>query len=272
MAQGRNTTIYRGLPKNCNCPVVVKAYNKAQVRKSCWRQLELEKELLRDISHPNIIQGLGHWEDEAAFYLVQEHADGRSLKQYLKQNLKSRQDSSIKVTEHKVVKEVVLPLLSALSYLHKMGIVHRDLKPDNIVFACSILKVIDFGLAMDVARDRIKMKVGTLHYMAPEMQDCATIMPSAELMDRVDVWGVAVIAWELLSGLLPFHHHSKNGTKMLIVEGDPPWDSVKTVSSEGKDFLKRGLEKFPEHRPSVEELLEHPWILRHSPVQGQARE
>jgi serine/threonine protein kinase len=88
------------------------------------------------------------------------------------------------------------------------------------------LQIIDFGLALDMNLDPPTSRVGTLHYMAPELQGQVT-PPGAPLAERVDCWAVGVIAWELMSGRLPFTHESRNCTRALIVEGIPPWKQVR---------------------------------------------
>lgn len=65
---------------------------------------------------------------------------------------------------------MVTPLLKVLHSLHQLGIVHRDIKPENIFFESDgTLRLGDFGLAINTARERPISRVGTLDYMAPEV-------------------------------------------------------------------------------------------------------
>lgn len=60
--------------------------------------------------------------------------------------------------------------LTPLQYLHTRGIIHRDIKPENILFTSDMtLKLADFGLAIDLRRERAVTRAGTLDYMAPEV-------------------------------------------------------------------------------------------------------
>ncbi len=101
--------------------------------------------------------------------------------------------------------EWLVPVASALDALHERGLVHRDVKPENVVRvlgrAVPTVKLVDFGLAAHVdGRDRITrqgMLVGTPHYMAPEVAEGE--VASA----RSDVYSLAVLAYELLTGKPP---------------------------------------------------------------------
>jgi serine/threonine protein kinase len=75
-------------------------------------------------------------------------------------------------TEHAAFAEQhVFVKLCCLQYLHTRGIIHRDIKPENILFSSGMtLKLADFGLAIDLRRERAVTRAGTLDYMAPEVR------------------------------------------------------------------------------------------------------
>jgi len=120
---------------------------------------------------------------------------------------------------------IVSQLGQALDDAHRRHLVHRDLKPDN-VFLCQtaegdVAKLLDFGSVKDRgARAKNLTVVGTTigspHYMAPEQAE-----GRATLDGRADVWSVAAIVYECLSGQLPFPGHSGPRILLDILTAEP---------------------------------------------------
>ncbi|KAK9814101.1 hypothetical protein WJX72_000692 [[Myrmecia] bisecta] len=246
IADGRNTHVYLGVTKDAKqATVAIKAYYKAHMGPGAGRHLALERELLRTLRHPHIVQGFGEFEDEAANYLVQEFAEGDNLLHYIRhhQSLARREGLSHTacMPEQEIAVRIAAPLLDALALLHSRGIVHCDLKPENLVFQRGVLKVIDLGLAIDVAVDKLHCKVGTLHYLSPEV--IAANPPQGAAATKLDIWGLGIVVWELLTGRTPFYHESRNITMSLITEAKLPLDDLTRlhVSSQCKDFLTPAL-------------------------------
>ncbi|MFJ5566391.1 serine/threonine protein kinase [Lysinibacillus xylanilyticus] len=97
--------------------------------------------IMGQINHRNIVKYIGHFEENESIYIVMEYYEGTLLDQYLK-------DFSINDRDH-LYTSIFLPLIGALSYLHKKGILHRDIKPSNIMIdsegnPC----LLDFGSAI----------------------------------------------------------------------------------------------------------------------------
>lgn len=157
--------------------------------------------------------------------------------------------------------------MQAIIYCHKNRICHRDLKPDNFMFASkeegSTVKLIDFGLSRSFYKFqmtgegkclRMQTKVGTAHYMAPEIlkQDYSYAW---------DTWSAGVILYIMLWGYPPFIGRDEEEVFRANLEGkydfnDKVWDEV---SDEAKDLISKIL--VPEkERLSPKECLSHPWI------------
>ncbi|EDM76280.1 serine/threonine protein kinase [Plesiocystis pacifica SIR-1] len=157
-----------------------------------------------EIGHPNVVEisDFGETEEGAPFF-VMEHLDGDDLAHLL-----HRQGP----IPWERLSRWLLQLCAGLSAAHEVGVVHRDLKPDNCVRVIredgtERLKIIDFGVAK-LTRDELVegerltqtgVVVGTPEYISPEQA-----RGEAELDHRVDVYALGVIAFEMLTGKLPF--------------------------------------------------------------------
>ncbi|MGE7129362.1 serine/threonine protein kinase [Lysinibacillus xylanilyticus] len=97
--------------------------------------------IMGQINHRNIVKYIGHFEENESIYIVMEYYEGTLLDQYLK-------DFSINDRDH-LYTSIFLPLIGALSYLHKKGILHRDIKPSNIMIDSEGNPyLLDFGSAI----------------------------------------------------------------------------------------------------------------------------
>lgn len=168
-----------------------------------------EAETLVRLTHPNTVRlfDFGALAD-GTLALVMEYVDGHSLAQEL-----ARGPLSLARVER-----ILTQIGGALKEAHEHGIVHRDLKPDNVLIEhrqgqADFVKVLDFGIARAATNDDAKrtrltqqgMMIGTPPYMSPEQF-------MGESVDaRSDIYSLALIAYELLSGRLPF-------------EANTPWE------------------------------------------------
>lgn len=208
--------------------------------------------------HEHIVEvlDLGYAEDGAP-YLVMEYLRGASLSQVLKQ------EGRLSPTR---TAQIVGQVLAALRAVHDRGIVHRDLKPDNVFLTrrgalTDYVKVLDFGISKMRHEEgepskltRTGVTMGTPHYMSPEQARGVR-----NLDHRVDLYAVAVITYECLTGRLPLVGDNYHALlqQILRVEPAPPSSLVPGLPPELDAVVLRGLAKDPSLRyATAAEMLE----------------
>jgi calcium/calmodulin-dependent protein kinase I len=219
--------------------------------------LDNEIDLLKNLSHANIVQLYETLEDSTTIYLIMELINGSDLFD-ISDMLGTLRPASVAA--------LLTPLLSALSYLHSRGIAHHDIKPENLIidFSHNTLKLTDFGSAKLCTKSLEGSVGGTLNYMAPEI--LLNMRGGHNVPDKsADIWSIGILTYLLLSGIHPFESR-KNTENILnrIIAGKykfegPVWEKV---PKECKDFIKRCLVVDPKKRASINDLMKHPWILQ----------
>jgi len=218
-----------------------------------------EVKMLRALTgHRNLVQFYDAYEDDNNVYIVMELCKGGELlDRILSRGGKYSEDDA---------KEVMVQILSVVSYCHLQGVVHRDLKPENFLFSSkdehSPLKAIDFGLSDYVKPDeRLNDIVGSAYYVAPEVLH-RSYGPEA------DMWSIGVIAYILLCGSRPFWARSESGIFRAVLKAEPSFDEAPwpSLSSDAVDFVKRLLNKDYRKRLTAAQALSHPWLANYHDV------
>jgi len=180
---------------------------------------------------------------------------------------------NIPVDETVIARYVVLPLCSAVAYLHHNRLMHRDLKPENVVLADGTVKLADFGFAVNQRRKRALSRVGTTDFMAPEMimvgdgqyKVFRDQMPREirwPYDETVDVWALGVMAYELVTRNAPFTGKTEDLLIDSIQGGRYP--VPKSLSAPFRDFLSKCLAKDPAQRASARALIDHEFLRLHA--------
>lgn len=216
---------------------------------------KIETSILSRVRHPSVVQVHGVFREGDLLYLVLDLAsDGELFDEIVRREFLSEDDT----------RKVILQLLLALRYLHRLGIVHRDIKLENILLADKRdlrIKLADFGLAK-VVGESVFMKTvcGTPMYVAPEV---LTVRKVGRYDSLVDIWSLGVVLYICLCGFPPFSDElAPPPMRDQIVSGmysfmSPFWDHV---STEAIDLVCRMLQVDPQQRIGVEEALGHPWL------------
>ena len=225
--------------------------------------IKSEINILKKLSHPNIVKIYEFYESDNCFYVINELCKGGQLYEYLTNN---------KLTEVQLC-VIFYQVFSGLIYLHENNILHGDLKPENILISSveknletnedfAWIKIIDFGTAK-IFKKQIKKGEnieGTLYYIAPEV-----FSGNIDIYDeKSDIWSIGIILYRALTRKYPFIGRNEDETIFFILDKDHDYNNELLLgySNEVQDLIKKLLMKDPKERPSAKEALNHEWFSK----------
>lgn len=142
-------------------------------------------------------------------------------------------------------------VLNGLKDAHNIGIIHRDIKPENILIKSGEIKITDWGLSKPKNHNStVGLFKGTMNYSAPEQF-------GKNISTKTDIWQFGVVFYQLLTGKLPFMGESDLELMASISKNDviSPEKLNPNVPLELSKLIIQCLEKAPEKRPSIDELI-----------------
>ncbi|MFO0606470.1 MAG: protein kinase [Polyangiales bacterium] len=218
--------------------------------------LHFEARALAACRHPGVatVHGLGR--EGAVEFLVMERIYGVTLAALIAQRAQS--GTPITVLE---ALDLLVALTEALAAIHETGVAHRDLKPENVLVAPrGRVVIVDFGIvAPECTNDRDAPLAGTPYYMAPETIAADVSTGEGHL---VDLYALGVVAFQLLTGSVPFEGDSAlDVLSQHLVNTAPDVQDVRDdVPAALALLLAELLQKDPGHRPQGAEAVL--WRLR----------
>jgi serine/threonine-protein kinase len=190
------------------------------------------------LQHPNIVTVYDFGEGKHSAYLVMELIDGKPLSAVI------RERGPLPPSE---VTEILYQAALALQAAHDAGVVHRDVKPANIVVDTDgYARLADFGISRALAGAPLTQTgevLGTAHYLSPEQVQGKTAGPAS------DVYSLAVVGYEMLTGARPFAGDSMVTTALAHVSQPAP-ELPDSIPEPLRTTVMAGLAKLPEERPS----------------------
>jgi serine/threonine protein kinase len=253
IGMGGMGAVYKAAQPEMNRMVAVKIlHTKLKDRKDLVSRFRREARAMSHLSHPNTVKVMMYGElEQGELYIVMEYLEGKNLHQTV------RRGGALPIGR---AIPVLMQVCGALQEAHELGIVHRDLKPENIFLTNSAgltdyAKVLDFGLAKVTERElrpgsvmltQEGMVFGTPEFMSPEQAQ------GKELDARSDIYSLATILYEALTGKLPFDARSSmEFVQLHVMQAPIPLDE----RIPGKRFpaglgsvIAKALEKQPEQR------------------------
>lgn len=218
-----------------------------------------EARITANLRHPNIIDIFDFGELDGRLYYVMELLEGRDL-------------SAVMRIKRRFSCEEVLDFLeqicAGLAAAHAVGVVHRDLKPANIFLVRGDpprLKLMDFGVAKIMTtkgeQTRYGQIIGTPRYMSPEQ----ALGQNDRITPQSDIYSLGIIAYEMLTGVVPFDHDSP--VMLLVMHVRDPFRPIEQhapdVPRALAELIESCLAKDPADRPaSAQEILDRIAVFR----------
>jgi Tol biopolymer transport system component len=193
------------------------------------------------LKHPHILPLFDSGSTESTLFYVMPFIDGESLRERL------RRERRLPVTE---VVRILRELADALAHAHAKGVVHRDVKPDNVLVSDGHAFLADFGIARAFSANAegitiagTGIMIGTPAYMAPEQ------IGPGPIDHRTDIYGLGVLAYELLTGTPPFTGSSQEVVTGQLARSPVPIARLRPESPRPlSDLIMLCLEKTPDRR------------------------
>jgi serine/threonine protein kinase len=215
--------------------------------------IQKEIDMLRDCSHPNIVQYHGSWKaNNDSLWIVMEYCAGGSVA-----DIMFTCDCTL---PESVIAYIASETLAGLAYLHSVSKVHRDIKCGNILLTeTGAVKLADFGVAAQLTNTMSKRNtfIGTPHWMAPE------VIQLSQYDGKVDVWALGISCIEMAERFPPRWRVNPNRVIFQIVKDPSPKLTEKEMWSLAfQDFIAQCLLKDPKIRPATPLLQQHKFVAR----------
>ena len=245
LAKGGMARIYEGVDTRLGRHAAVKVLQpppNAETDDTLFARFLREARAVAHLEHPHIISIYQYGEQDKLCFIAMKLIPGRDLQQELVQLRRNGQRMDMR-RGTRILEQVA----SALDCAHAAGIVHRDVKPSNILLDASDRATLtDFGLVFQPAKDAtLGTAFGTPRYIAPEQA-----LASDLALPQSDIYALAIIAYEMLTGQTPFNGASPLEIALAHINDAPPSpralnpDLSQAVESE----LLKALDKEPKNR------------------------
>ncbi len=200
-------------------------YKKPTFKERYYKQMESflnEGHILNKLKHKNIVEHIDHFKENDTGYVVLKYYEGKTLDKYLKEN---------DVEYIDILKNIFIPIMDAVNFIHKKGIIHRDIKPGNILINKSNQPVIiDFGSAVNYKKDKIKKIFYTPAYSPIEFYS-----EKSRQGRYSDLYSIAATMYYCLSGRPP-----ENAPQRVI---EDKIEDIRLFNKNISDFLSKAIMK-----------------------------
>jgi serine/threonine-protein kinase len=240
IATGGMSSVYHGLDLRLDRPVACKVMDSRYAGDQQFLvRFQREARAVARLKDPGLVAVYDQGIDGQHPFLVMELIEGGTLRELLRERGP--------MPPHAVA-AVLTPILGGLAAAHRAGLVHRDVKPENVLISDDgEVKIADFGLVRAVAEAKItstSVILGTAAYLSPEQVGTGDASP------RSDVYGVGILAYELLTGVTPFTGDSALAVAYQRMDNDvpPPSAAIAGVPPQFDELVARATRRNPDDR------------------------
>ena len=245
VGEGGMAYVYRATDRETNRAVAVKVLmSRLASDAESVARLNREAQLAMKLNHPNCCGLLAHGDANGLPYLVMPFLEGETL---------ATRENRVGPMPISDAVALVIQLCRGLQHAHDQGVMHRDLKPENIMLVKELGRdravVMDFGLAKEriVGAEANRLTatgivLGTPEFMSPEQIRGKPVDP------RSDVYALGVMAFEMLTGELPFDGATAQETMLNHLTGRPR--RLKAVRKSVPDLLAQVIDRAMKIEPT----------------------
>ncbi|KAJ3214704.1 Serine/threonine-protein kinase 4 [Dinochytrium kinnereticum] len=255
--------VYKGVMRETNEIVAVKI---VEMKDQDMKDILLELEILRTCEHVNVTRFLGFFVDKIDLWICMEFCGAGTvfdLSRALNHPFNEEQIASI-------MYETVM----GLEYLHtRTAVIHRDIKAANLLVTDEgDLKIADFGVSARLRSpfSRTTTFIGTPYYMAPEVILCdpdTDTSQTASYDSKSDIWSLGITCIELAEMSPPFIDlHPIRALRMILQTPDISLRYPEVWSDDFIGFIQICLDREPARRPTCQQLLSHPFLIKASGI------
>jgi serine/threonine-protein kinase len=252
IGEGGMGVVYKARQTSIDRVVAIKMLNAQMASDPTWVQrFNNEAKACSRLQHPNTIRMFDFGQtNDGRLFMTMEFLDGMSLREAV---------SKGPLAPQRVVK-ILIQCCASLAEAHSIGIIHRDIKPDNVFLlnmagSPDFVKLLDFSVAKLLEGDRMKTQAGvvfgTPQYMSPEQGR------GLPLDARSDLYALGILAFEMLTGNVPFNDDNPMTVIQMHLHGAIP-PLAQTIPPSVQQIVRRALEKDPSRRyQSAGEMMQH---------------